>query len=132
MTRVVSVSTHSGIEFLDITSTIEKVVKESEVEDGVCWLFCPHTTAGITINEGADPSVVRDIISQLNRIAPVREDYQHAEGNSPAHIKASLIGSSQIVLIENGRLFLGTWQSIFFCEFDGPRDRKLFIKVIKT
>jgi secondary thiamine-phosphate synthase enzyme len=102
------------------------------VEDGICIVFIPHTTAGVTINENADPSVVQDIVMELNKIVLSKEPYRHKEGNSPAHIKASLVGCSQIVFIESGRLVLGTWQGIFFCEFDGPRHRKVHIKVMKT
>jgi len=131
LTKIVTISTRSQVEFLDVTSKVEEVVKDSGVKDGICWIFVPHTTAGITINEGADPSVRRDIISQLDKIVPPDGSYQHREGNSPAHIKASLMGSSEMVLVEEGRLFLGTWQSIYFCEFDGPRRRKLLIKIIE-
>lgn len=131
MTKMLSISTHSQVEFLDITSKVREVIKESGVKDGICCIFVPHTTAGITINEGADPSVRKDIITQLNNLVPFRGDYEHGEGNSPAHIKASLIGSSEAVIIEDGELFLGTWQSIYFCEFDGPRRRKILVKIIE-
>ena len=131
MTRIVTISTHSRVEFVDVTSKVEEVVRDCGVKEGICWLFVPHTTAGITINEGADPSVRRDIITQLDKIVPLGGSYQHREGNSPAHIKASLVGSSEMVLVEEGRLFLGTWQSIYFCEFDGPRRRKLLIKIME-
>jgi len=110
---------------------VEEVVEKSGVENGICFIFSPHTTAGVTINEGADPSVREDIIYQLNKIVPFSSDYRHLEGNSPAHIKTSLVGSSCTVAIENGKLHLGTWQAIFFCEFDGPRARKLVIKILK-
>jgi secondary thiamine-phosphate synthase enzyme len=99
-------------------------------ENGLCTLFVPHTTAGITINESADPSVKRDILMVLNKLVPWEAGYRHAEGNSPAHIKSSLMGSDQSVAVENGRMILGTWQGIFFCEFDGPRTRKLHIQLI--
>ncbi|HDN85376.1 MAG TPA: YjbQ family protein, partial [Candidatus Aerophobetes bacterium] len=122
-------STTSRVEFLDITSKIEDIVEESGIRDGICYIFVPHTTAAVTINEGADPSVRRDIIAQLDKIVPPRGDYTHMEGNSPAHIKASLIGSSQIVFVQEGRISLGTWQSIYFCEFDGPRTRRLIVKI---
>jgi len=105
------------------------VAKELGVKSGICWMFVPHTTAGITINEGADPSVQSDIINQLDKIVPLHGDYHHLEGNSAAHIKASLIGCSDLVFIEDGRLKLGTWQSIYFCEFDGPRTRRLMVKI---
>jgi len=110
---------------------VEKIVKESKVKEGICWLFVPHTTAGITINEGADPSVRRDILSQLSKMVPFRGDYEHLEGNSPAHIKSSLVGSSKAVFIQEGRLVLGTWQSLYFCEFDGPRHRQVMVKIME-
>lgn len=129
MVKTISISTTSRVEFLDITSKIEDIVEESGIRDGICYIFVPHTTAAVTINEGADPSVRRDIIAQLDKIVPPRGDYTHMEGNSPAHIKASLIGSSQIVFVQEGRILLGTWQSIYFCEFDGPRTRRLIVKI---
>ncbi|MCD6257663.1 YjbQ family protein [Candidatus Aerophobetes bacterium] len=129
MVKTISISTTSRVEFLDITSKIEDIVEESGIRDGICYIFVPHTTAAVTINEGADPSVRRDIIAQLDKIVPPRGDYTHMEGNSPAHIKASLIGSSQIVFVQEGRISLGTWQSIYFCEFDGPRTRRLIVKI---
>ncbi len=131
MVKKISISTHSQIEFLNVTSYVEKIVQESGVKEGVCYLFVPHTTAGITINEGADPSVREDIINQLNKIVPLKGNYLHLEGNSPAHIKASLIGSSEIIFIEEGQLVLGTWQSLYLCEFDGPRTRKILIKIVE-
>jgi len=129
LVKILTIPTHSRVEFIDITGNIERVVKEIGVKSGICWMFVPHTTAGITINEGADPSVQSDIISQLDKIVPLHGDYHHLEGNSAAHIKASLIGCSDLVFIEDGRLKLGTWQSIYFCEFDGPRTRKLMVKI---
>lgn len=129
MVKILTISTHSRVEFIDITGNIERVVKEIGVKSGICWMFVPHTTAGITINEGADPSVQSDIINQLDKIVPLHGDYHHLEGNSAAHIKASLIGCSDLVFIEDGRLKLGTWQSIYFCEFDGPRTRRLMVKI---
>jgi len=129
MVKTISISTASRVEFLDITSKIEDIVEESGIRDGICYIFVPHTTAAVTINEGADPSVRRDIIAQLDKIVPLRGNYTHMEGNSPAHIKASLIGSSQIVFVQEGRILLGTWQSIYFCEFDGPRTRRLIVKI---
>jgi secondary thiamine-phosphate synthase enzyme len=106
------------------------LVRESGIKQGVCHAFVPHTTAAVTINENADPDVPRDILAALDRIVPLAGNYRHAEGNSAAHVKASLFGSSQTVLIEDGSLILGTWQSIFFCEFDGPRTRKVLVKLI--
>jgi len=114
---------------IDITEQVSEVVKKSGVKSGICTVFVPHTTAGITINENADPDVVHDILSEINKIVPFDDNYRHIEGNSAAHIKASLFGFSQQVIVEDGRLVLGTWQGIYFCEFDGPRNRKVYIKV---
>jgi secondary thiamine-phosphate synthase enzyme len=125
-----SVATSSRMEFVDITSLIEKEVKQSGISDGVCYLYNPHTTAGLTINEGADPAVQDDIVAALRKIVPMDHPYKHMEGNSPAHIMASLMGSSVTVFVENGKLILGTWQRIFFCEFDGPRNRKVLWKIV--
>lgn len=130
MLKTLNIKSKSKVEFIDITEEINEVVKESKINSGICYLYVPHTTAGITINEGADPSVKRDIITTLNRIIPFEGDYQHAEGNSAAHIKSSIVGVSQSLIIENGRLLLGTWQSVYFCEFDGPRHRRVLIKLI--
>jgi secondary thiamine-phosphate synthase enzyme len=125
-----SISTAQQTEFLDITREVEKAVSSAQVSDGLVLAYVPHTTAGITINEGADPSVREDLLKVLNQLIPFKGSYRHREGNSPAHIKTSLMGASVIVPIENGRLSLGTWQSIFFCEFDGPRTRKVLIKIM--
>lgn len=114
----------------NITQSVKKAVAESEVTSGLCVVYCPHTTAGITINENADPDVVRDIRLGLARAYPESADFKHAEGNSTAHLKASAMGASQTVIIENGAMVLGTWQGIFFCEFDGPRTRKYLVKII--
>jgi secondary thiamine-phosphate synthase enzyme len=127
-----SIKTSQQTQFQDITKEVEKAVLNSKVSEGLAFIFVPHTTAGITINEGADPSVQEDIQRILNQVIPFKGPYRHGEGNSPAHIKASLIGSSITVIIEAGRLILGTWQSIFFCEFDGPRTRKINIKIISS
>ena len=116
---------------IDITGEISKVVRQSGIESGVCHVFVPHTTAAVTINENADPDVPRDILTALDKVLPLRGDYRHAEGNAAAHVKASLVGSSEQVFIERGALVLGTWQSIFFCEFDGPRTRRVLVKVVK-
>jgi len=116
---------------VDITAKIEEVVVKSGVKSGICMVFVPHTTAGITINENADPDVVSDIVKEINKIVPFDDNYDHIEGNSAAHIKASLFGFSQQMIIEEGRLLLGTWQGIYLCEFDGPRNRKVFIKIIE-
>ena len=126
------VKTSKQTEFIDITPSIQEVVRKSGVKDGVCMIFIPHTTAAVTINENADPSVPKDILMELNKIVPFEDRYQHTEGNSPAHIKSSLIGCFQTIFVESERLVLGTWQGIFFCEFDGPRSRKVHVKVIKA
>uniref|UniRef100_UPI0000683574 Clostridium acetobutylicum Q97KL0 n=1 Tax=Clostridium acetobutylicum TaxID=1488 RepID=UPI0000683574 len=125
-----SLKTSNDDQFIDITNLVKKAVDESGVSDGMAVVFCPHTTAGITINENADPDVTRDILVNLDKVFPKVGDYKHVEGNSHAHIKASLMGSSQQIIIENGKLKLGTWQGIYFTEFDGPRDRKVFVKII--
>lgn len=123
------VKTTKREQFLDITSEIARIVVESGIANGVVYCYVPHTTAAVTINENADPDVPRDIISKLNRLIPQSDGYAHGEGNSDAHVKSSLIGCSLSVPFENGRLLLGTWQGIFFCEFDGPRSRRLMVRV---
>ncbi len=127
--REISVRTQSQTEFIDITRKVQNALTELSVESGVCTVFVPHTTAGITINENADPDVARDIIGELNKIIPFDDNYRHGEGNSAAHIKATLAGSSTQVLVDDGRLQLGTWQAIYFCEFDGPRNRRVWVQV---
>ena len=116
---------------IDITDMVQKQIKESGVSDGICVCYVPHTTAGITINEGADPAVCQDIIDKLSELVPRKYGYKHLEGNADSHIKATIVGSSVTVIIDKGRLILGTWQRIFFCEFDGPRTRRVYIKIIK-
>ena len=128
--RELRVKSRSRNEMIDITNDIQQIVKEKNIQDGHVIVYVPHTTAGITINEGADPSVQRDIIETLKNLIPENAGYHHMEGNSDAHIKASLMGSSVTVLIESNRLVLGTWQHIFFYEGDGPRNRKVFVKII--
>ncbi len=130
MTENINIKTRSRTEFVDITSEVQRVVDESEIKSGVCYVYVPHTTAAVTINEGADPSVAGDVQTMLSRLVPHSADYHHMEGNSDSHIKASLIGSSQVVIIEEGKLLLGTWQSVFFCEFDGARHRRVTVKII--
>ncbi|MDW7772932.1 MAG: secondary thiamine-phosphate synthase enzyme YjbQ [Desulfobulbaceae bacterium] len=125
-----SVSTSSHSEFVDITGEIEKAVADSGVGNGICYVYNPHTTAGLTINEGADPAVQSDLVGVLHHIVPQDYPYRHMEGNSPSHMMATLTGSSVMVIIESGRLLLGTWQRIFFCEFDGPRTRRVLWKII--
>ena len=128
---ILTVKTKSRTELIDITSDVQNTVRSSSIADGLCMLYVPHTTAAVTINESADPSVKDDILMILNEIVPWKAKYRHLEGNSPAHVKSTLVGASELVAIENGRLVLGTWQGIFFCEFDGPRTRKLHVNLIQ-
>ena len=128
MVEKISVRTGKKEEFIDITADVQKTIGRLKIKDGVSTVFTPHTTAAVTINENADPSVVRDMLSGLGRIVP-ETGYDHSEGNSPAHIKSSIIGCSVQVIVEDGRLLLGTWQGIYFCEFDGPRTRQVYIKL---
>jgi secondary thiamine-phosphate synthase enzyme len=132
MFETFQVKTSAKTDFIDITRSVEEAIGKLGMKDGICFVFVPHTTAAITINENADPSVSRDIVMELNKIVPFQDRYQHLEGNSAAHIKASLVGPSQTVFVESGKLVLGTWQGIFFCEFDGPRSRKVYVKAMKT
>ena len=126
MPVTINVETRTRIEMVDMTSSVQKEVSKSDISDGVCMVYVPHTTAGVTINEGADPSVCQDILTKLTELVPPDAGYRHMEGNSDSHIKASLVGNSDSVLVENGRLDLGTWQKIFFCEIEGPRSRKTY------
>ena len=126
------VKTNSQTEMIDITDLVQKAVRDSGMETGLCMVFVPHTTAAVTINESADPAVKQDILMVLNKIVPWREAYRHMEGNSPAHLKTSLVGSSELIAVENGSLVLGTWQGVFFCEFDGPRSRKLDVRLMAS
>jgi len=130
--ETVNIRSTSRAEFIDITDRVQDAVKSLRMSDGVCYVYVPHTTAGLTVNENADPSVQQDVIMALNRIVPDDQPYRHGEGNSPAHIKASLLGSSAAILVESGRLVLGTWQGIYFCEFDGPRNRRVYIKGLES
>ncbi len=132
MVRYINVKSRARTEFIDITEQIQEVLKETGISSGVCTVFVPHTTAAVTVNEGADPTVQRDIQTCLNKMVPFEGDYHHREGNSAAHIKTTLVGVSQNVLVDEGRLVLGTWQSIFFCEFDGPRHRRVALKIIAS
>ncbi len=127
--KTVSVSTRSRTEFVDITGKVQQVVSESGVKEGTCIVYVPHTTAAVTINENADPSVRRDILSSLNKLVPFDDAYTHMEGNAAAHIKASIVGSSEAIIVKDGRLSLGTWQGIYFCECDGPRHRTVLVQV---
>jgi len=130
MPTSIKVTTRSRTEMVDITGSVQKEISKSKVEEGICMVYVPHTTAGMTINEGADPAVCEDIIGKLNDLVPPNAGYRHMEGNSDSHIKASIMGSSVSIIVEEGRLVLGTWQKIFFCEFDGPRSRRVYIKTI--
>jgi len=125
-----SISTGSSTEMVNITSQVQNELSKAEIKNGICTVFVPHTTAGITINEGADPDVADDMIMEINKIVPIQDGYKHAEGNSAAHVKTTLFGSSIQVPVENGRLSLGTWQAIFLCEFDGPRNRRVVVQVL--
>jgi len=131
MLKEISVHTRSQTGMVLIDNEVQTVVRESKIQDGLCILWVPHTTAAVTINENADPSVVRDILHEVNKVIPFQDGYHHSEGNSAAHIKSSLFGPSLSLIVTGGRLVLGTWQSIYFCEFDGPRHRRLFVKVVE-
>jgi len=128
--KQISITTKARTEFQDVTGKVQEIVDGTDVTSGVCFVYVPHTTAAVLINEHADPDVIEDIATQLEKLAPFNAKYQHAEGNSAAHFKASVIGVSKAIPIEHGRLALGTWQGIFFCEFDGPRSRNLIVKII--
>ena len=130
--NLTSINVHSSkkAQIIDITGDVAGFVRSSGVSDGVCFVYVPHTTAAVTINENADPDVKSDILLGLEAIVPAGLDYDHAEGNSPAHIKSSIIGNSADIFIKSGELVLGTWQGIYFCEFDGPRSRKVYIKAM--
>ena len=128
--KTLSVKTHRRTQFVDITREVEQAVRESAVKSAVCYVYVPHTTAGIAINEHADPDVASDVEGVFDRLIPHQGPYRHAEGNTDSHMKAILTGTSQTILIENGKLALGTWQGIFLCEFDGPRQRTVLIKIV--
>ncbi|HOV34007.1 MAG TPA: secondary thiamine-phosphate synthase enzyme YjbQ [Candidatus Hydrogenedens sp.] len=130
--KTFTITTSKRTEFVNLDSYVSEAIQESNVQNGIVCVYVPHTTAGITINENADPDVLHDLEQVLDKLIPWHGNYQHAEGNSPAHVKASLMGSSIQVIIKDGTLVLGTWQSIFFCEFDGPRTRKVFIKILPS
>jgi secondary thiamine-phosphate synthase enzyme len=127
-----SIRTTARFQMVDITDDIRKAVRESKVTSGHCLVFVPHTTAAVTINENADPDVPRDILAGLDKLIPLHDNYRHVEGNAAAHIKATLVGASEQIIIEKGDLVLGTWQSVFFCEFDGPRTRRVLVRVIQN
>lgn len=126
----INIKTARRIELADITAEVQNIVSKKKIKTGVCCIFCPHTTAGLTINENADPSVKSDMINTLNKLVPENAGYAHSEGNSDSHIKSSLLGASLTIFIEDGQLALGTWQGIFFCESDGPRSREVWVKVL--
>jgi secondary thiamine-phosphate synthase enzyme len=128
--KTIELQTRHKEEFVDITAEIQEAVRASKIENGICLVYVPHTTAGLTINEHADPDVTTDILMALKRLVPDSLSWNHSEGNAPAHVKSSLIGSSVQVIIEGGRLAFGTWQGIFFCEFDGPRRRKVYLQLM--
>ncbi len=130
MIKEFNISTSKRNELVDITNEVKDIVKQSKIKQGICVVYCPHTTAAITINESADPAVQRDILVNLSKLIPKNGDYQHSEGNSDSHIKSSLVGASEILIIKDNNLILGTWQNIYFAEFDGPRQRKVIIKII--
>ena len=131
MIQTFQVKSQGRTDLIDITSSVQEAVQKSGVRDGICFIFIPHTTAAIIINENADPSVTQDLVMAFDRIVPPEGRFHHLEGNSPAHIKSSLLGCSQTAFVESGKLALGTWQGIFFCEFDGPRVRKVYVKVVR-
>jgi len=128
---ILTIKSKSRTELIDITSGVQDMVRAAGIGNGFCLLYVPHTTAAVTVNESVDPSVKADILMILNKIVPWEAGYGHLEGNSPAHVKATIVGPSELIPIENDRLALGTWQGIFFCEFDGPRTRKIHVKVTK-
>ncbi len=131
MIKQLGVKTSSRVDLVDITHLVQKAVSEAKVKSGLCTVYVPHTTAGVTINENADPSVRSDIIKELNKIIPFDDNYAHLEGNAAAHIKSTLTGCSETLLVEGGSLVLGTWQGIYFCEFDGPRNRRVMVKLVE-
>ena len=129
--KKLEVRTDRHTQMIDITRKVQQVLTESGVQEGICMVFIPHTTAAVTINENADPDVVRDFTTEIGKIVPWEDGYHHMEGNSAAHLKSSMIGFSEQIIIENGRLVLGTWQGIYFCEYDGPRNRKCYVKIME-
>ena len=128
----IDVSSRRQVEMIDVTEQVRESIRQSNIQTGMAVIFTPHTTAAVTINENADPDVVSDLVMELNKIVPFDDHYRHAEGNSAAHLKSSLVGASETIIVDGGAPVLGTWQGIYFCEFDGPRRRKLHIQVIGT
>jgi len=131
MFKKISIKTNNKVEFIDVTTEIKNVVKDIDLESGLIQIHIPHTTAAVTVNENADPDVKIDVKKEINKIVPFNDNYAHLEGNSAAHIKSSLFGVDQSIIVENKKLLLGTWQAIFFCEFDGPRTRNIYLKIIQ-
>lgn len=131
MLERLELKTPSRTAFVDITDQVRQIVRKSQIRQGICYLFVPHTTAGVTINENADPSVQHDMLMEINKVIPFQDNYSHYEGNSAAHIKSTLFGNSLFVFIEDGSFVLGTWQGIYFCEFDGPRRRNVLVKIVE-
>ncbi|MCL5070263.1 MAG: secondary thiamine-phosphate synthase enzyme YjbQ [Actinobacteria bacterium] len=131
MTETIEIRTNKRVEFIDITDKLNALVSSSFKKDGICFIHVPHTTAAITINENADPDVTQDIINKINKLVPVGDRYTHIEGNSDAHIKSSIFGQTLNLMIEDGKLLLGTWQGVYFCEFDGPRTRNIYVKFLQ-
>jgi len=127
----INIQTEKHSEMIDVTSQVQKIIRESRVENGLCTVYIPHTTAAITVNENTDPSVKRDITQTFDRLIPWNAAYAHAEGNAAAHIKASVVGSDRTFIVQDGEILLGTWQGIFFCEFDGPRRRTIYVDIIQ-
>jgi secondary thiamine-phosphate synthase enzyme len=128
----ISIKTNRRIELIDITQKVQAIVTKSKVQEGICFIFCPHTTAGLTINENADPSVRSDIINTLNNLIPENAGYSHSEGNADSHVKSSLLGASLNIFVEGSELALGTWQGVYFCEGDGPRSREVWVKIVHS
>jgi secondary thiamine-phosphate synthase enzyme len=128
----IQIRTHFRAEFVDITGEVNGIVQKSGVKEGICYIYIPHTTAAVTINENADPSVQKDIINELDKIVPWDNQYTHGEGNAAAHIKSTLVGASVSIPVIKGKLALGTWQGVYFCEFDGPRNREAFVQTMKS
>jgi len=127
--KEIILKTNRRIELIDITAQVAEVVRSSGIREGICVVYCPHTTAGLTINEHADPNVASDIVNRLSKLVPHNENYAHIEGNADAHIKSTLTGNSVQLIVNNGNLLLGIWQGIFFCEYDGPRNRRVWVQV---
>jgi secondary thiamine-phosphate synthase enzyme len=130
--KEIPIESHERAELIKLDAKVKKIIEQSGVKEGVCHIYAPHTTAGVTVNEGADPAVAEDLLARLDQLVPRNARYAHSEGNADSHIKASLVGSSATVLVRDGRPVLGTWQSIFFCEFDGPRSRRVVVRVAEA